>query len=714
MPTLEEQVQAKHIRVKSVGALAASGAVFFSAAALADENGLMKSTAYPCKDNAVSTIIEVCKAVKTALPFVECPTATATCVKARQEIFTGLTGEVATPTNIKGWNGQGVSGQIFQGVGLCLMRDLSSSPMTAHASASLPIGTISVDSVVDYQSFDPASGLFKGVHRLTAHAPAIGDVDLVTQQFSARAVNSNLAGKGLKVGDYAVAGAHALDFEADGGSESFEFELDAVTVVTPYGTVTPKPHLKLARTSFWSLSPYGGASTLTMNPGAFQTTDVYGRLKGQAAASAIKVWDFKQGKYKGAKRCVAFAADWSCVWPTPSAWDSQLMLGARNVDPRPTAAAWTAPSGTLFPLRPDPFVTMARGDAEKFPNGFASAGVKIEYDLLGVLPAAILNNGFIKPSVSMFIDPNIAVGYASQFNFWNAQSSVWNPLLDPGPPALFGTPADVESFHSMALYGGAGVAGRFAIDAGVDLTLRLVIPLPWPLDDIDFNILDVHPRTAFLETIDASHKPADREAFVMADSQNFSKTGAAFKQYKPLGGGDVDGLAHLTQCFASPPPPEKLPEKPAYTPGDPNDLVSNLETPCNMCVGYAQFQYLDVKTTSPLTFELKTMPAFAEKTPPVSDAGLPAADKWDCGGALPEQPTIAYTPQPIDPSKVKTAAEANAFNKASQAKASNGFKNAGCYDRCRVNKSTGALELIQSAKSLYAAGIIKDAPNGCY
>lgn len=685
-----------------------------AAGARADENGVMQSQTYACADNPVSTIVEVCKSVKTFFPFIECPQTTSTCVRARQEIFTGLTGEVATPANIKSWNGQGVSGQIFQGVGLCLMRDLNVAPMQSHAAAQLPIGPIAVDSVVDYVSFDPAKGVFKGVHRLTAHAPAIGDVDLLTQEFSATAVNSSLVGKGLKVGDYAVHGAHALDFEADGGAEGFSFELDAITIVTPYGTVTPKPRLSLSRSSFWSLSPYGGASQLTMNPGAFKTTDVYGRLNGQGVASAVKTFGPKNGKFPGAKRCQALAADWACIWPEPGAWDSQLMLGARNVDPRPSGKAWTAPAGVPYPLRPDAFASFARGDAEKIPNGVAAAGVKIEYDLLGILPDAILNNGFIKPTVKMFVDPNILVAYAGQFNFWNAQSSVWNPALDPGPPAAFGTPADTESYHSMMLFGGAGVAGRFAFDAGVDLTLRLVIPLPWPLDDIDFNILDVHPRTAFLETVDAAHNPANREAAVMADSQNFAATGAAFKLYKTLDGTNVDGVAHLQQCFASPPPPEKKPEKPTYAPGDPEDLVSSLEMPCNICVGNAEFQYLDVKTQNPLTFVLKSVPAFAEKLQPVSDATLSAADKWSCGGALPEAPTIAYVPQSIDPSKATTAAQANGINAASAEKAKKGFKNAGCYDRCRLDQQSGKFELVQSAKSLFASGVIKDAPNGCY
>jgi len=697
-----------------IPALAAGIFALADAPALADENGVMTSTTYPCTDNALTTIVEVCKKVQTFFPGVECPKQSATCVRARQEIFTGLTGETASPGNIKSWNGQGVSGQIFQGVGLCLMRDLAASPMTSAATASLPAGTIKAEGLVDYRSFDPATGVFRGVHRLTAHAPAIGKIDIMTQEFTARPVNSTLTGKGLTVGAYAATGAHALDFEADGGAEEFKFELDAMTISTPYGTVTPKPRIILKRGSFWSLSPYGGSTGMTLNPGGFRIKDVYGRSPGQAVASGVKTWETKAGKYPGAKRCMDFGRAPLCVWPAPAGWDSQVTLGARNVDPGPGGAAWTAPAGDAFPFRPDADATKARSQLEKIPNGYAEAGIKIEYDLLGLLPDAIKNSGYIKPTASMFVDPNVAVGYASQFNFWNAQASVWDPALDPGAPAPFATPTDTVSLHSAAIYGGAGVAGRFAFDVGVDLTLKVFIPLPWPLDDISFTLLDQHPRAAFLETVDASSAPSAQSARAVADSQHFAATGSMFSAYKTLSGANVDGVQHLAQCFAEPAPPEKTPPAITYEPGDPKDLIENLEMPCNICIGHAEFPYLDVKSQSPLTFALKKLPAVAQKIQPVSDAALPASEKWVCGGPLPEGATIAYVPQAIDPAKVKTADEAKAFNKASQEKASKGFKNAGCYDRCRLNAASGKFELIQSAKSLYAAGIIKDAPNGCY
>lgn len=706
-------------------ALAASA----SFPAQADENGNMVPGAqYACSSDKIGSILEVCHAVKEVLPFVQCPMLNTKCYRARQEVFTGLTGETASPTNIKAWNGQGVSGAIYQGVGLCLLRDLDAAPMISHAEASLPVGNIAADARVDYMSFDPKAKTFKGSHRLTVHAPMLGDLDLMTQVFSVNAVDCLLSpppgkcklGNGLKVGQYAVTGAHALDFEADAGAENFDFTLEGIVITTPYGTVTPKPYINLARGSFWSLSPFGGASGMTLNPGSFQTRDVYGRLKGQTLASSLQPFKLvpqAPGSLLGQKFCgVPYQDKAYCLVPNPVAWDSQLMLGARNVDPGTGGAAWKAPAGQPFPLRPDADVKTARGDGEKLPNGLAKAGVKIEYDILGLLPQGLLNQSFISvPEHIIFADPNVFVAYASQFDFWNAQASVWNPQLAQ-PPQPVVSPIDVESLHSMALYGGTSVAGRFAVDTGVDLRIAVHIPLCCWLDDIDFDIINFHPRAPFLEDIDADTQPAARSAFVMTNAQQSVKTGKPFQSYSTLLGGQTDGFKHLAACFADPPPKAKEPDKPKYTKGDPKDLLAVLDMQCNVCVGHADFTYVDGVEGSPGVYQSKTVKGFAEKIPFVGDAAVPAADKWTCGGPPASQwkPGLSSYPKP-DVTKIKTKADADAYNQAAAAAAKNSIKNLGCYDECRVDQTTGKFsKIVMTAKQLYAQGKIKDAPNGCY
>ena len=682
--------------------------------ARADENGVQSVTQFPCTDNAVSSIVSVCKKVKDFIPAVVCPTTSATCVRARQEIFTGVTGEAATPVNIKPWNGQGGGGEVFQTVGLCLMRDLAQTPMTSKATASLPIGSISAEGLIGYSSFDPNALSFKGYHRLIAHAPVIGDIDIMTQPFGARAVSSNVTGLNKKVGGYAIYNSHALEFEAEGGAESFDFKLDAIKIVTPYGTVSPQPHMAFARASFWSLSPYGGASKMLLNPGAIQTTDVYGRLPGQAVASSLEVTEFKMGKYPGAEFCENYGPGTGCIWPKPTGWDSQLMLGSRNV--ALNAPVWTAPPGVEFPPRPDANTEAARGAVEKVPGGFASAGVKVNYSPVDMIPAVIRNSSFISITFNVFADPNIAVSFASQFNFWNGQAGAWNPALTPPQPPnapVIATPVDVESLQTMGLYGGSSVAGRFAIDSGVDLVLKMHIPLPWPLDDIKFTIINVHPRAPFLEDIDNDNDRSAQQALVISDWQHLLQTSQVFKMFTLLNGAPVDGVAYLQKCLADPPPPPQEPEEPDYTPGDPNDLVEILDMPCNICVGQPEFTYVDFKTQIPPTFQSKVMKGHAEKIPYVDDSAFAPADRWTCGGALPlTVGSVAIAS--MNPDDVKTVDDANKFNKASAAKAMNAFKNVGCYDQCRVNKTTGAFELVASAKQLFAQGKIKDAPNGCY
>lgn len=681
----------------------------------ADENGVQSVESFQCAENVVSTLVSVCKEVSKFIPGVDCPDATATCVRARQEIFTGVTGEPATPTNVKPWNGQGGGGEIYQTVGLCLMRDLARTPMKSKATASLPIGSISAEGLVGYSSFNASAKEFKGYHRLTAHAPVIGDIDIMTQPFSARAVSTNITAMNKKVGDYALYGAHALEFEAEGGAESFAFDLDVIKIVTPYGTVTPKPHVSFARASGWSLSPYGGASKMLLNPGSIQTTDVYGRLSGQAVASSLAATEFKMGSYPGAKFCTNLAAGPGCIWPKPTGWDSQLMLGSRNVDP--TATAWTAPLGVEFPERPDADVKTARGDIEKLPGGYASAGVKVEYSPVDIIPEAIRNSGFTSITFKIFADPNIKVSYASQFNFWNGQAGAWNPLLTPPQPPeapVVGTPVDVESLQTMGLYGGSSVAGRFAIDSGVDLVINLHIPLPWPLEDIDFNIINAHPRAPFLETVTADTVESQQKAHVLSDWQHFLRTSQLFKVFTPFDGAAVSGVEYLQQCLADPPPPPQKPEKPIYKPGDPEDLVEFLDMPCNICVATPDMTYLDVKSQSPLTFETKTIKGHASKTEPqADDSALPASDRWTCGGPLPPTAsTLAVGPMSV--ANVKTADDAKKYNKWVAAQAQKGLRNVGCYDQCRVNKTTGKFELTVSAKQLFAQGLLTDAPNGCY
>ncbi len=686
----------------------------FANAAVADENGAMTYQEYKCANSAMSSIVTVCEKVKNVFPGVECPKTERQCVTAQQEIFTGVTGEGATPQNVKAWNGQGGGGELYQTVGLCLMRDLATTPMRSKATASLPIGNISAKGLVDYRAFNKEQRTFNGYHRLTAKAPVIGEVDIVTQPFSMRAVSSDVRNRNAKVGEYGVYAAHALAFEADGGAEDFSFEIDSIRVHTPYGTVTPKPRLKLARASGWSLSPYGGSFTALLNPGALQMTDVYGRLAGQTLASSLTITEIKPEKFVIDTFCQDFAASPMCQWPKPTGWASQLMLGSRNVDPN--AAAWTAPNGVAFPARPDADTAAARGEIEKTPGGHAEAGVKVEYSPVELIPAAIRNNGFTSIDLVIWADPNISVDFASQFNFWNGQGAAWNPALTPPqqfPAPVTPTPVDVESLQTIGVYSGTSVAGRFAVDAGVDLTIRFRIPLPRPLKDIKFTIIDIHPRTAFLETEDAGVHRSEQQALVMSDWQHFLRTADLYKVFTPLAGGAVNGAAYIQKCLADPPPDPKEPEDPSYTPGDPEDLIEFLDMPCNICMGHAEFQYLDVKTQTPLTFEVKTIPGVARKEPPVDDSAFAPSDRWVCGGPLPRPIQSVALPK-IDPADITTAEAARAFNDAAAASAVNSIKNLGCYDQCRVNQETGAFELIASAKQLFAQGVITDTPNGCH
>jgi hypothetical protein len=201
----------------------------------------------------------------------------------------------------------------------------------------------------------------------------------------------------------------------------------------------------------------------------------------------------------------------------------------------------------------------------------------------------------------------------------------------------------------------------------------------------------------------------------MTNAQEAVKTGKPFQLYQTLMGGGSDGFKHLLACFADPAPPAKEPPPPKYKKGDPTDLIEVLDMQCNLCIGHADFTYVDVKSESPLAFETKTVKGFAGKYPYMSDASLPPSQKWTCGGSLPGATSIAGPLPKQDPTKFKTKAAADAYNSAAVAAAKNGLKNIGCFDQCRVDQSTGKWEkIVKSAKTLYAEGKITGVPNGCY
>ncbi len=353
-------------------ALAFTAVCTFGNSALADEihGDSANMNAISCASDPVSSIVAVCSTVKKVFPFITCPAAPNSCVKPKREIFTGLTAEGVTPTNIKTWNGQGGDGELFQKVGVCLLRDLNWTPMTSHSQADLSIGTIASDGLVSYKSFDKTTLRFEGFHSLRAHAPIIGDIDIFTQPFSFQAVSQDLKGQGQKVGDYEVYGAQALELEAAGGLQGFDFNLDAIQIVTPYGTVSPQPHVAFAQAFGWSMSPYGGANALLLNPGKFQVTDVYGRLGGQKFASSLTAMGVTTGK--PGPGCFPAQFNPNSLCPTPTGWDSQAALGSRNVNldlANPDNTPWLAPGGAAFPLRPDNQAARARRCREKPQRG---------------------------------------------------------------------------------------------------------------------------------------------------------------------------------------------------------------------------------------------------------------------------------------------------------------------------------------------------------
>jgi hypothetical protein len=308
--------------------------------------------------------------------------------------------------------------------------------------------------------------------------------------------------------------------------------------------------------------------------------------------------------------------------------------------------------------------------------------------------------------LDVFVDPNIGVFYGSQYNLWNGQVGTWLSGVVPFGAPTMGTPVDVQSLQSMAIYAASTVYGRFALDAGVDIVFHLHITLPkvcnpfdsgecWP-DDIDFNIVDLHPRTAFLESKAGDTQPSKQAAFALADWQNFVKTQKLFSSFTPLNGTPTDGVAYIAQCLKQDAPPAKNPPENPYVPGDPQDLVDVIEMPCNVCIGMPDIRYQYPLEWDPVTHhvtksETRTQKGFAFKQPPAVTDELKPGDQWECGGSVPQMGITKVPPSQV--------------------------KNLGCYDQCRVNKATNTFTVTASAKTLWAQGKFTGKslpPNGCH
>ena len=622
--------------------------VLLAQAAYADADGKVVAKAVDCGLNAFSALDFICKAGG-SLGDVSCKKEPYVCGVGSQEIFTGLNVEIATPAKYTNWTGFGAMGELYQLGALCALRDLKTTPLHSKAEASIAIGKVKIDQNVQFSSWDPITKTVEAYQVAKTCAPVIGCIDFITSKITFRPRVTDLKGSGKKVGEYDDYSSHSIDVEADAVAQGLKVTLPALDVNTPYGQVSAKPEFGFGRAMGFVLSAFDGNTFTLMDNsmGKGKTADLYGRVPGVAASAVYPT------KMTFSDRMI----DNSHI-----GWLSPLAFGSRDASPK--TSVWVAgptpgPAGP-FPVRPDEDLTVARSKAEKVPNVYLGANVKVTYDPIGMLPDWILSSGFIQPTFQIFAKPTIDVGFTSQLNILSAEHSKWDAAI-PGDYR----PHHLNQAKSFKVQAGTSAAARFALDAGVDLTLKLHIPLPWPFDDIDKNLIDIHPRTTLLEANDKGYDQSAAKIDMRSEGAKVVATKEYFQTYL-TSSGPKKGLPYIAACLKAPAESAPLPSDPTYEPGNPEDLLEDILYPCNICVGMNDEVYKD-------PFGTHTIKGFLTTYFPSDINERPDGVKWTCDQVY----------------------------------------EVGCYDMCKWDQASGKLSVVKTVREMLATGEIKNAPARC-
>jgi hypothetical protein len=625
----------------------------FSSTARADADGKATATPVKCTASVFSAADTICKLFSEFAGADACTVTDNICVSGSQELFTGANIELASPTNIKNWTGFGGGGAGYQAANLCLLRDLKDGPLTSEAAASTALGDIRTQQTVQFESFDRDKLEWVGWQRAKACAPVVGCLDIITQRIRAKAVATPYGpGSGKFAGEYAILSSHSMEIEADGLAQSLKTTIPAIQVSTPYGVVSAKPEFGMGRAIGFVGAPWnsGNIKSLLSGPwGNAKMVDLYGRNPGTMMTQTYPMYAvFGNGLIDN--RVIGYI--------------SQLGFGSRDVNPKTTF--WNPPAGVEFPVRPDTDLEQARSSIEKTPNAYLGANVKVQYSPVDLIPEEIRNNGFITIALDVWAKPLVDTGFSTQLDIQHFEIADGRKMLTPTGPIDY-RPGSMDEWKGVNIAGASSVAARVALEAGVDLTVHLNVPLPWPLDDIDVDLINIHPVATPLESTVSAYNPSSKTAYAFTQSKASAMTGEWFQQYHKFSGAVPSGKAEVLSCLSAPNVSQAPPPAPTYTPGNPKDLTKLLQYPCNICVGMNEYKYKDEKGVE------HVVPGFIKTFFPADESSMPASDRWSC----------------------------------------NLVAEAGCYDMCTYDPNTKALTVTETAIQMLASGKTKNMPRRC-
>ncbi|AZZ35460.1 hypothetical protein CIK05_01140 [Bdellovibrio sp. qaytius] len=615
----------------------------------ADVNGKPVVVPTDCNSVVFSSADKICSLFAFAGSDV-CTKTANNCASVSQELFTGTNLEAANYAQPKGWTGFGSTGALYSSAQLCLLRDLKDAPIESVATATTKIGDASIKQRLQFLSFDKGTKTWQGYHVAAACAPAIGCIDIISQKITAKPVQNNVKGTGKKAGEYEIYTAYGIDVTADSIAQGFQVQIPALNVYTPYGVVSAIPKFELSRNMGLVLAPYNQNNVKSTAVGVWgnaKMTEIYGRTAGVEQSTIYPAY-LITGASKTDNRYIGY--------------NSQVAFGSRNVDPN--AAIWAPTAGQEFPLRPDADLNTSRSNAEKTPNAQLSAGVKIQYSPVALLPSAIVNNRFITLGFNVYVEPKVGANMSAQVNFNHSEISVAKDIITPQGPADVRV-NKVEQHKSFSVTAGSNVAALFGLYAGVDLVIHLHVPLF--ITDIDVDLINIHPKTTVLESITKGTGVGNRSAYAKTRVQEAMTTKKSYQEYKTLMNTQPLGTDHVAACFAQPSASAPPPADPKYQPGNMQDLIAGVEYPCNICVGMNDYNYQDndgkTQTINGFLVGLFQSPY---------GAGT-ASGRWACDNVA----------------------------------------KSGCYDMCKYDPATNKLTVVRTAVQMRALGQAQDMPLRC-
>jgi hypothetical protein len=430
--------------------------------------------------------------------------------------------------------------------------------------------------------------------------------------------------------------------------------------------VSVEPQFRFGRATGFVLAPFDG-NLKSSFPDSFlgltsnHMYDVYGRKPGTIATSLSPI----------------DGGGPSSTWSyQPKGWISQLGLGSR--DANPDNPVWKAPPGLEFPVRPDLDQTKARSAAEKIPNAYLGASLKATYSIDNLIPQAIKDfgcGGIVSVCIDLadvFVEPSVDVGFTSQLSFFQSEQSKWNGTVLPNTtvPVADLRPQNLDQAKSLEIRANSAAAAKFSLNAGLDLKISLSINTFFT--KINQTLVDLEPRTTIASTTSAGYSANGKSATAKSYASQILSSKKFFQEYTLLNGSNVasgssdGGLNHIKACLAKPSETAPPPSAPTYTPGNTKLLLDEVLYPCNICVGWAEVDYVD-NAGKP-----QKVPAFLQSLFPASQALKPVADRWACKDLY----------------------------------------EAGCYDQCSMNKQ-GKLTVVETAVEAVAKGETKKMPLTC-